>query len=196
MNADGSNQRRIASGGSGLLINPVWTLDSQRLFFGNTAEGMEFINVDGSKRTALHPGKAHNPSLSPDGQQLVYAVDDGGNYNLYTIKSSGGNPNFLTAAPSSEIEPVWSPDGQRIAFISAPSTDTERGELYLINADGSNPVQLVTGLNSHPAWSPDGRQIAFTKFEGNDEIYVMNAEPMILIQPGRRVRRRHIIRDY
>jgi Tol biopolymer transport system component len=177
MSADGNNQRRLATAGGGLVQDPAWSSDGQRIFFGNSVEGIEVINLDGTKRAILTSGRGRDISVSPDGQQLLYSADDGGNFNLFLLKTSGGNPSYLTSAPASEIQPVWSPNGQQIAFISAPDTDTGRGELYVMNADGTNAVLALPGLNSHPAWSPDGRQIAFSnRSEGNEEIYVINAD--------------------
>jgi Tol biopolymer transport system component len=52
-------------------------------------------------------------------------------------------------------------------------------ELYVMNADGANPVRLTNqnGSDTDPAWSPDGRRIAFSSDrDGNAEIYVMNPD--------------------
>ncbi len=53
-------------------------------------------------------------------------------------------------------------------------------EIYVMNADGSNPIRLTDNPAHHgffPSWSPDGTRIAFTSSrDGNDEIYVMNAD--------------------
>jgi len=46
---------------------------------------------------------------------------------------------------------AWSPDGTQIAFLSGGE---ENLEIYVVNADGSNPTRLTTGGASHPAWSP------------------------------------------
>ena len=74
------------------------------------------------------------------------------------------------------MEPVWSPDGHQIAFVSAPDRSQE---IYVMNADGSPQTRLTNNLadDYSPAWSPDGRQIAFiSDRDGNNEIYVMNAD--------------------
>ena len=77
---------------------------------------------------------------------------------------------------SDDTCPAWSPDGSQIAF------DSDRDgnyEIYVMNADGSNPHNLSNNPanDEDPVWSPDGSQIAFdTKRGGNNEIYVMNAD--------------------
>jgi Tol biopolymer transport system component len=70
--------------------------------------------------------------------------------------------------------PSWSPDSKQIAYYSERDG---KGDLFIMNADGSN-VQQLTDLPSDegsPAFSPDGRQLAFdTDRDGNFEIYVIN----------------------
>ncbi len=71
---------------------------------------------------------------------------------------------------------AYSPDGSQIAFVS------ERGDsdaIYVMNADGSNPIRLTQNYRDveYLAYSPDGSQIAFVSERGdNDVIYVMNAD--------------------
>ena len=69
----------------------------------------------------------------------------------------------------------WSPDGQRVLFVSARDGNHE---IYVANADGSNVVNLThsNGYDSQPAWSPDGRGIAFSsQRDGNVDIFIMDA---------------------
>lgn len=74
--------------------------------------------------------------------------------------------------------------GQRVVFsangkIAFASNRDGNSEIYVINADGSNPIRLTTDAAEDyaPAWSPDGTRIAFvSRRDGNDEIYLMNAD--------------------
>jgi len=73
-----------------------------------------------------------------------------------------------------DVHPAWSPDGSRIAFARY---DTNDYEIFTMNADGSNVVQLTNnaGWDYNPAWSPDGLRIAYAgNATGVWQIYVMN----------------------
>lgn len=79
--------------------------------------------------------------------------------------------------------PVWSPDGDKIAFISnregVNNNNPVNFEIYVMDANGSNEVRLTknTAFEADISWSPDGSKIAFKSYrDKNDEIYVMNAD--------------------
>ena len=94
-----------------------------------------------------------------------------------------GAPVKLTNNTQSDSGPVWSPDGTKIAFVSERTGDEE---IYAMNADGTNPVQLTRrGVHDFgPArWSPDGTKIVFMSSPtGENEIYVVNADGTNLVR--------------
>jgi WD40 repeat protein len=104
------------------------------------------------------------------------AATPDGDIAIYAVNSNGTGVTRLTTGPGVNEDPVWSPDGARIAFTS--NRDGARA-VHVMDADGSNPVRLTDpAVASHdPAWSPDGRRIVFvSERDGNPELYVMNAD--------------------
>ena len=95
------------------------------------------------------------PSVAPDGRSFIYASDVNGTFDLFVQRVGGKNANLLTPnTPSHEIQPVFSPNGERIAFRST----REPAGVYVMEAGGEN-VRLVVAGCYHPAWSPDGKEI-------------------------------------
>jgi hypothetical protein len=93
--------------------------------------------------------------------------------------ADGANQTAITNLPGTFSQnPVWSPDGTKIAFARTLSPQTDPPDIYVMNASGSNLIRLTTNpaLDNEPAWSPDGTKIAFcSEQNNNDDIYVMNA---------------------
>jgi hypothetical protein len=152
------------------------------------------INEDGTGQVIFSDGgDDRDPSWSPDGSELVFSGPRFGGINIVRMKADGTGqvPLTDTLDPVLNIQPVWSPDATRIAFVSN-RTGSRRAEIWLMNADGTNPVRLTEniqlgtdsfgpfyGTDSSPAWSPDGTKIAFSSTRNgtaNPEIYVMNAD--------------------
>jgi Tol biopolymer transport system component len=102
-----------------------------------------------------------NPDVSPDGEWLVF--DSWGTYeqvDILIIRTDGTGRRRLTSDAFMDLQPRWSPDGSRIAFIS------NRGgkvDIWTIEPDGSGLEQLTYEGNSIiPVWSADGSQLAYS----------------------------------
>jgi Tol biopolymer transport system component len=114
--------------------------------------------------------------------QIAFASDRSGLLQIYLSNLTSDTPQQVTNMDQGACQPDWSPDGQRLVFISpcASSTDTYPGaRLYIINADGSNLTELPSaeGGDFDPAWSPDASRIAFTSLrDGFAQIYMLNLD--------------------
>jgi len=147
------------------------------------------INMDGTGLqliTNMDNG-ACQPSWSPDGSQLVFISpcrtrgefyeDVYKDSSLYIINADGTDLKPLTAAPGSDFDPAWAPDGKRIAFTSQRNGTKD---IYVITIESGAVTRLTTVIqpvqeNSQPAWSPFGNQIAYTvKRFGAYQIWVMS----------------------
>ena len=114
------------------------------------------------------------------------------NGEIYLMSPDGKQIRQLTEQAGFDEEPAWSPDGKKITFVSyrdlkpIPKDGIWRGEIYLMNADGSNPTnltRLVERADGVSSWSPNGQQIAFTSAElfnedvlANSDIFVMDTD--------------------
>ena len=193
MDADGNNQIRLTNHPE-VDYQPSWSPDGARIaFVSNRNGGNEQIYVmdsNGKNVKLLTNGILGSyPAWSPDGQTIVYSgyeheewVDDDeeANVKIFLIAPDGSNRRKLAGdIPSSDGEPAWSPDSQRIAFVSWREDWTWTGDIGVMNADGTNQKRLThTEVNErHPTWSPDGSRIAFSSVQEEDfVISVMNAD--------------------
>ena len=114
--------------------------------------------VVGVARVTDVPGAEYDLALSPDGRSVAYTGLDGANGDIFVLRVGGSRPINLTAdSEAHDLDPAFSPDGERIAFFST----REGGGLFVMGATGEDP-RRVSDVGFDPAWSPDGRSIAFT----------------------------------
>jgi len=111
---------------------------------------------------------------------IVFAANGPGPFagsELYTIGRFGGRLHRLTRNGYADQEPVWSPDGSKIAWVRYPQETCNCGpsDVWVMNADGTGRHNLTNDRAdvSDPTWSPDGSQLAFTLSYG---IYVIDAD--------------------
>ena len=117
-----------------------------------------------------------DPQISPDGRRVAFVVtslsEERDEYlaNIWIVGVEGGTPRRFTAGPRRDIEPQWSPDGTRLAFLSERAPK-DKLQLYVMPADGGEPTKLTAlehGVSSI-AWAPDGTRLAFVSPVGGQK---------------------------
>ena len=106
------------------------------------------------------------------GQNGKIAYESSG--EIYTIDPDASGKFKVTNNNTEDVNPSYSPDGKKIAYVNHPTTDSE---IWTIKPDGGGRQQ-VTDNSTHefdPTFSPDGKRIAYQGYDGQDyEIYTIN----------------------
>src|SRR3954470_20757858 len=117
---------------------------------------------------------ADDAQISPDGSKIVYVrasydiMTDRARRNLWMVNADGTNNRPLRSESKSFQTPRWSPDGTRLAYVSAAEGSPQ---LYVRWMD-SGQTALLTNLQEAPEaieWSPDGKSIAFAQLVPYDK---------------------------
>jgi Tol biopolymer transport system component/DNA-binding winged helix-turn-helix (wHTH) protein len=121
---------------------------------------------------AVPEGRYSYAALSPDGQRIVY-VDD--NLTVWIRDLDRGTDMRLTFDDVDHYSPVWSPDGEWLAY-SANASDNRGSELRRHHSSAIGEAQVLHSSHKvirHASWSPDGRWIAF---DDGDDIFFLDVE--------------------
>lgn len=182
---DGS-QRRLVSSSDRQAMSPAWAADGRRfayMEFG-AGRGQLFVqDITSSRRTAVAAsGQAldFTPSFHPDGHTMAFsrALEEGTDIYTVNLRDNCCVQRLTVGRFSDNLSPTYSPDGQRIAFVSSRSG---LPQIYVMAADGTDQQLFapfdygVTGSSNAPEWSPDGRSVAFHRdVAGTLQIFVLD----------------------
>src|SRR5262249_7312071 len=101
-----------------------------------------------------------DPSLSPDGKEMIFISVIAGREQLMRRTIEGGPVRQLTRDDADHEDPAWSPDGRRVAFVLVkPGVE----QIQLLDRAGGavEPLTPAEARTIHPDWSPDGRSVAY-----------------------------------
>ena len=162
----------------------AWSPDGSRIaFMGSGAESYEvtIMNANGTGRTQLTSNRIaeEEPAWSPDGSRLAFAAKDpedstASDLEIWVINTDGSGLTQLTNTANNvrDTDPAWSPDGDRIAFLSEGRPGQTNSDIYVmdtnpatddaINLTDDTTQPVYQNNDEDPSWSPDGSHITYS----------------------------------
>lgn len=153
------NLAQVSFAAEGSDFDPDVSSDGEWMVFASTQHhdhpDLYRKSIDGRVVTQLtdDPSRDLMPEISPDGRQVAFSSDRGGNWDVFVMSTEGGPVTQVTFDHAHELHPTWSPDGDRLCFCRF----NERGarwELWTLTVDKPG-IRSFVCEGMFPRWSPD-----------------------------------------
>lgn len=146
MNADGSDPINLTNHPSNDR-NPSWSPNGEKLLFSSDRSGnYELYVLDIALGELTQITKSSTNSTQGDwsiNDEIVFVSDEDGDKEIIIMKLDGSNRKQLTNNIAQDVLPAWSPDGLKIAFSSYRRGNMDKGDIYMINSDGTGEELLT-----------------------------------------------------
>jgi TolB protein len=182
MDQDGANPAPLTNGLNYQVLTPRFSPTQQQItymaLYDNKPGQIYLFNISTGEQEQLGTfrGMTFAPRFSPDGTEVLMAMERNGNSDVFRMALSTRALTRLTDSPAIDVSPTMSPDARRIAFAS------DRGgsqQIYAMDANGQNQKRITFGEGRYmtPVWSPRGDLIAFTRqYQGRFYIGVIRPD--------------------
>lgn len=162
---DGSLLAFVSSRNHGGHFSPILGFGGLNLFLDGKGGDVFVVKAFGGEPLRL-VSNAFDPAWSPDGKEIVFRSARDGQWDLWRIAASGGEPTRVTNDRFYDFQPAWSPDGQWVVYGS--TEDGEGFKLFALRPSGGPRIPLTHGgsLVAGPEFADDGESILFSSSQG------------------------------
>ncbi|MGE5139345.1 MAG: TolB family protein [Rudaea sp.] len=161
---------------SGSPLYWAWSPDAKHLFLhiGGTRDESDSAQIailpfgQSAHSLSVSPGSFQAPSISPDGQHLLFSQEGDNSKQTVTVSNADGAEARPLFDYKGRISLGWSPDGNRIAYIVTDSSMNlpTFGAVHVVGADGKNDQSIADHVLAF-IWSPNGHRLAYLTVPAN-----------------------------
>jgi Tol biopolymer transport system component len=168
---DGANLTTLTEGSPNAGF-PSWSPDGTRVVYrvwGGEVQGLRILNIADRSVQVLTTDYDNLPQWSPDGTRILFTRRHSGfNFDIFTIRPDGSDPQRLTTSPANDAHAVWTDDGEHVMWNSGmygwkeeaalyDKTFQAYGQIFIMKADGTGVRQLNDSLweDAMPRCVPD-----------------------------------------
>lgn len=153
-------------------VTPAWSPDGKSILFSSDRDGDDEIYIldlhtKSIKQLTINEDRDIHPNWSPDGKHIVFnserKTDTPKKLFIQIMDSEGKQLKIIKEDDNINSYASFSPDGKKIAFLKWMEKG-KNGEIFCMNADGSNEVRLTTNnvWDGWPTWSAKGDRVIFS----------------------------------
>ena len=192
MGASGEQVRRLSDRGP--AYHPAWSPDNQEVIYtedrirdprnrGVVPHRLWAVNIKTLEKRLITTKDAAQPQWSPNGHRLAYwASDESSQRDIWTMSATGDSVVQVTNDPATDWNPVWSPDGNHLYFVSDRSGGMQVWRVAIDERTGralAEPelVPTPSAFSQHISLSRDGRRLAFANVSLKRNLYRVEIDP-------------------
>ncbi|HUE83305.1 MAG TPA: protein kinase [Pyrinomonadaceae bacterium] len=190
MSLTGESVRRISERG----YYPTWSPDGKEIAFciddfdepgARTTVPSELWSVDvaSGENRLITSSDAVQPSWSPNGHRIAYwSLTSGGQRDIWTVSASGAEPLQVTEGTSIDWNPVWSPNGKHLYFVSDRSGSMNLWRVFVEEETGKvlgepEAITIPSNYSQSFSFSTDGKHLAYVQSNNYTNIFSVDFDP-------------------
>jgi serine/threonine protein kinase len=193
MNNDGSNVKQLTDAG----FNPAWSPDGSELVVADdicwtsetrntypSASRLWAINVNSRVRRVITEGDAVQPNWSPHGQRIAFwGEQKGGHRDIWTVAATGGERTPVTDDAFIDWNPVWSPEGEHLYFLSNRGGEMNLWRVAIDEQSGQlrslpEPATLPSNNCQYVSFARNGSALVYGQNTGSENLFKIEFDPI------------------